>query len=167
MAASAAMNCSGVASQAPATNATHSDPPCIATPARVVTRDHAPGVDGTTAGACAWTSGTAALAKGGVPAGFSLAYQPVVRLPDSTPVAIEALARWTAPNGADIQPDAFVAAAEAAGLGAALDAMVWIWPARSSSRQAGSSFCTSTSVQPGWAARNSSGRSEERSTVAD
>jgi EAL domain-containing protein (putative c-di-GMP-specific phosphodiesterase class I) len=124
MAASAAMNCSGVASQAPATNATHSDPPCIATPARVVTRDHAPGVDGTTAGACAWTSGTAALAKGGVPAGFSLAYQPVVRLPDSTPVAIEALARWTAPNGADIQPDAFVAAAEAAGLGAALDAMV-------------------------------------------
>ncbi|MDT5003447.1 MAG: diguanylate cyclase [Mycobacterium sp.] len=63
-------------------------------------------------------------AKGGVPAGFSLAYQPVVQLPDSTPVAIEALARWTAPNGADIQPDAFVAAAEAAGLGAALDAMV-------------------------------------------
>ena len=63
-------------------------------------------------------------AKGGVPAGFSLAYQPVVRLPDRTPVAIEALARWTAPNGTDIQPDAFVAAAEAAGLGAALDAMV-------------------------------------------
>jgi diguanylate cyclase (GGDEF)-like protein len=63
-------------------------------------------------------------AKGGVPAGFSLVYQPVVRLPDTTPVAIEALARWTAPNGTDIQPDAFVAAAEAAGLGAALDAMV-------------------------------------------
>ncbi|WP_231988666.1 bifunctional diguanylate cyclase/phosphodiesterase [Mycobacterium sp. 1274761.0] len=63
-------------------------------------------------------------AKGGVPEGFSLAYQPVVRLPDATPVAVEALARWTAPNGADIQPDAFVAAAEAAGLGAALDSMV-------------------------------------------
>ncbi len=63
-------------------------------------------------------------AKGGIPAGFNLAYQPVVRLDDATPVAVEALARWTAPNGADIQPDAFVAAAEAAGLGAALDAMV-------------------------------------------
>ncbi len=63
-------------------------------------------------------------AKGGIPPGFSLAYQPVVRLPDATPVAVEALARWTAPNGTEIQPDAFVAAAEAAGLGAALDAMV-------------------------------------------
>ncbi|OBB00380.1 diguanylate phosphodiesterase [Mycobacteriaceae bacterium 1482268.1] len=63
-------------------------------------------------------------ARGSVPEGFSLAYQPVVRLPDATPVAVEALARWTAPNGADIQPDAFVAAAEAAGLGAVLDAMV-------------------------------------------
>ncbi|RDH79739.1 EAL domain-containing protein [Mycolicibacterium moriokaense] len=63
-------------------------------------------------------------AKGGIPEGFSLAYQPVVRLSDAAPVAVEALARWTAPNGADIQPDAFVAAAEAAGLGAALDAMV-------------------------------------------
>jgi diguanylate cyclase (GGDEF)-like protein len=63
-------------------------------------------------------------AEGRVPVGFSLVYQPVVRLPDASPVAIEALARWTAPNGTDIQPDAFVAAAEAAGLGAALDAMV-------------------------------------------
>ena len=63
-------------------------------------------------------------AKGGIPARFSLVYQPVVRLDDATPVAVEALARWTAPNGTDIQPDAFVAAAEAAGLGAALDAMV-------------------------------------------
>lgn len=63
-------------------------------------------------------------ANGSPPAGFSLAYQPVVALPDARPVAVEALARWTAPNGADIQPDAFVAAAEAAGLGAQLDAMV-------------------------------------------
>ncbi|WP_123024199.1 putative bifunctional diguanylate cyclase/phosphodiesterase [Mycolicibacterium stellerae] len=63
-------------------------------------------------------------ANGGIPAGFSLVYQPVVGLPDTTPVAVEALARWTAPNGTDIQPDAFVAAAEAAGLGAALDVMV-------------------------------------------
>ncbi len=63
-------------------------------------------------------------ARGGVPAGFSLVYQPVVELPDAGPVAVEALARWTAPNGTDIQPDAFVAAAEAAGLGATFDAMV-------------------------------------------
>jgi diguanylate cyclase (GGDEF)-like protein len=63
-------------------------------------------------------------ADGGAPAGFSLVYQPVVALPDATPVAVEALARWTAPNGTDIQPDAFVAAAEAAGLGDALDDMV-------------------------------------------
>ncbi len=63
-------------------------------------------------------------ANGGVPPGFSLAYQPIVRLPDATPVAVEALARWTAPNGTEVQPDAFVAAAEAARLGATLDAMV-------------------------------------------
>lgn len=63
-------------------------------------------------------------ASGGVPAGFSLAYQPVVRLPTGTPVAVEALARWTAPNGVRIAPETFVAAAEAAGLGAALDGLV-------------------------------------------
>jgi diguanylate cyclase (GGDEF)-like protein len=68
----------------------------------------------------------AALRKagGGVPPGFSLVYQPIVRLPDATPVAVEALARWTAPNGTEVQPDAFVAAAEAARLGATFDAMV-------------------------------------------
>ncbi|BBY78466.1 GGDEF-domain containing protein [Mycolicibacterium parafortuitum] len=63
-------------------------------------------------------------AKGGVPAGFSMAYQPVVRLPGQTPVALEALARWTAPNGIVVSPETFVAVAEAAGLGATLDAMV-------------------------------------------
>jgi diguanylate cyclase (GGDEF)-like protein len=63
-------------------------------------------------------------AKGGVPPGFSLAYQPIVRLPDATPVAVEALARWVAPNGIQIPPETFVAAVEAAGLGALLDAMV-------------------------------------------
>jgi diguanylate cyclase (GGDEF)-like protein len=63
-------------------------------------------------------------ANGGIPPGFSLAYQPIVRLPDGTPVAVEALARWTAPNGTEVAPDAFVAAAEAARLGATLDAMV-------------------------------------------
>ncbi|GJF10115.1 GGDEF-domain containing protein [Mycolicibacterium cyprinidarum] len=63
-------------------------------------------------------------ADGGVPVGFSLVYQPIVRLPDGVPVAVEALARWSAPNGIDISPETFVAAAEAAGLGAALDALV-------------------------------------------
>ncbi|MBI5341076.1 MAG: EAL domain-containing protein [Mycolicibacterium rufum] len=63
-------------------------------------------------------------AAGGVPAGFSLSFQPVVRLPDEMLVAVEALARWTAPNGIQIPPETFVAAAEAAGLGAMLDGMV-------------------------------------------
>lgn len=63
-------------------------------------------------------------AAGRVPEGFSLAYQPVVRLSDGTPVAVEALARWTAPNGMVIPPETFVAMAESAGLGAALDALV-------------------------------------------
>ncbi|CAN5631622.1 hypothetical protein BH09ACT7_BH09ACT7_58930 [soil metagenome] len=63
-------------------------------------------------------------ANGGVPRGFSLAYQPVVSLPDGAPVAVEALARWTAPNGMQISPETFVAVAEGAGLGAVLDAMV-------------------------------------------
>ncbi|MET0704556.1 MAG: EAL domain-containing protein [Mycobacterium sp.] len=64
------------------------------------------------------------LSGGGVPPGFSLAYQPVVALPHGTGVAVEALARWTAPNGMQIPPETFVAAAEGAGLGSVLDAMV-------------------------------------------
>jgi diguanylate cyclase (GGDEF)-like protein len=63
-------------------------------------------------------------ANGGVPPGFSLAYQPVVSLPDGTTVAVEALARWAAPNGMQIPPETFVAMAEGAGLGATLDALV-------------------------------------------
>ena len=61
---------------------------------------------------------------GHVPAGFTLLYQPIVALPEETLVAVEALARWTAPNGLQIPPETFVAAAESAGLGAALDRMV-------------------------------------------
>ncbi|MCB0948495.1 MAG: EAL domain-containing protein [Mycobacterium sp.] len=60
----------------------------------------------------------------GIPAGFSLVYQPIVGLPDGELIAVEALARWTAPNGIDISPETFVAAAEASGLGADLDALV-------------------------------------------
>ncbi|PRC45742.1 GGDEF-domain containing protein, partial [Mycobacterium sp. ITM-2017-0098] len=63
-------------------------------------------------------------ADGGVPPGFRLAYQLVVRLPEGTPVAVEALARWTAPNGIDISPETFVAVTEAAGLGAVFDSLV-------------------------------------------
>jgi diguanylate cyclase (GGDEF)-like protein len=63
-------------------------------------------------------------ARGGVPRGFHLAYQPVVSLPDGTPVAVEALARWTAPNGMQIPPQTFVATAEGVGLGALLDGLV-------------------------------------------
>lgn len=63
-------------------------------------------------------------ADGAAPAGFRLVYQHIVQLPEGRPVAVEALARWTAPNGMHIPPETFVAAAEAAGMGAALDALV-------------------------------------------
>ncbi|TCO49718.1 putative bifunctional diguanylate cyclase/phosphodiesterase [Actinocrispum wychmicini] len=63
-------------------------------------------------------------AHGAVPVGFSLSFQPIVRLIDEQPTAVEALARWTAPDGTHVSPEAFVPAAEAAGLGAELDALV-------------------------------------------
>jgi diguanylate cyclase (GGDEF)-like protein len=62
-------------------------------------------------------------AEGGVPDGFTMEFQPIVRLGDDTPVAVEALARWTAPDGTQIPPDTFVSAAEGAGLGAEMDAL--------------------------------------------
>ncbi|OBA60599.1 diguanylate phosphodiesterase [Mycobacterium sp. 1100029.7] len=63
-------------------------------------------------------------ANGAVPQGFQLKYQPVVSLPSGTPVAVEALARWTAPSGIQIPPQTFVSLAEANGMGARLDALV-------------------------------------------
>ena len=63
-------------------------------------------------------------ADGEVPAGFRLVYQPLVRLSDGAPYAVEALARWTALNGVELPPETFVAAAEGAGLGPALDRLV-------------------------------------------
>lgn len=63
-------------------------------------------------------------AQGGIPDGFCLSFQPIVRLADEAPVAVEALARWTAPDGTQVSPETFVPAVEAAGLGAALDALV-------------------------------------------
>ncbi len=63
-------------------------------------------------------------ADGGIPAGFGLVFQPIVRLPDATPVAVEALARWTTHDGTSVSPETFVRAAEGAGMGAELDALV-------------------------------------------
>jgi diguanylate cyclase len=63
-------------------------------------------------------------ANGEVPPGFRLLYQPVVALPGGAPVAVEALARWTAPSGIQIAPQTFVALAESNGMGAQLDALV-------------------------------------------
>jgi hypothetical protein len=63
IAVSAATYCSGVASQAPATNATHSDPPCIASPARVDSRENAVGVVGGNVATGASSSGIGAGAR--------------------------------------------------------------------------------------------------------
>lgn len=63
-------------------------------------------------------------ANGCIPEGFRLKYQPVVSLPHGAPVAVEALARWTTPNGIQIPPQTFVSLAEANGMGAQFDAMV-------------------------------------------
>ncbi|WP_422747643.1 putative bifunctional diguanylate cyclase/phosphodiesterase [Mycobacterium sp. WMMD1722] len=63
-------------------------------------------------------------AGGAAPPGFTLVYQPVVTLPDRATVAVEALARWTAPNGMQIPPPTFVAMAEGSGLGADLDLLI-------------------------------------------
>lgn len=51
-------------------------------------------------------------------------YQPVVRTCDAEPLAVEALVRWRRPDGSLVPPDGFVGAAEAHGLGGALDELV-------------------------------------------
>lgn len=63
-------------------------------------------------------------ANGGIPQGFRLTYQPIVALPHGALTAVEALARWTAPNGMQIPPQTFVSLAEANGMGAQLDTLV-------------------------------------------
>jgi diguanylate cyclase (GGDEF)-like protein len=57
-------------------------------------------------------------------AGFTVFYQPIVRLADGATVAVEALARWSHPEAGPVDPDVFVAVAERAGLVAALDDFV-------------------------------------------
>ncbi|MEU0795399.1 EAL domain-containing protein [Amycolatopsis sp. NPDC005961] len=63
-------------------------------------------------------------ASGGIPEGFGLVFQPIVRLADEVPVAVEALARWSTRDGTVVSPETFVRSAESAGLGAELDALV-------------------------------------------
>ncbi|KQC36115.1 bifunctional diguanylate cyclase/phosphodiesterase [Frankia sp. ACN1ag] len=65
-----------------------------------------------------------ALRRGGRSAGFDVHYQPIVRLRDRRPVALEALARWTAPGRGPVPPGTFVAAAENGGIVGALDDMI-------------------------------------------
>jgi diguanylate cyclase (GGDEF)-like protein len=43
-------------------------------------------------------------------------FQPIVTLPDTTPFALEALARWDHPTRGRVQPDDFITVAEKAGL---------------------------------------------------
>lgn len=47
---------------------------------------------------------------------FGLAYQPVVDMKSGRMVAVEALIRWRQPDGAELMPGDFIAAAEASGL---------------------------------------------------
>ena len=56
--------------------------------------------------------------------GFTVHYQPIVRMDDRTPVAVEALARWTHSLVGAVPPDVFVSIAERAGLIATLDNLV-------------------------------------------
>lgn len=64
------------------------------------------------------------LTSGTMPAGFTVVYQPIVRLADRRVIAVEALVRWVHPARGTISPDLFVSAAERAGAVAALDDLV-------------------------------------------
>jgi diguanylate cyclase len=60
-------------------------------------------------------------------AGFEVHYQPIVRLVDTTVLAVEALARWSHPLMGNVEPGTFTAVAERAGLAAVLDDFVLNW----------------------------------------
>ncbi len=57
-------------------------------------------------------------------AGFTVHYQPVVRLDDGMVVGVEALARWRHSTAGDIAPNIFVPVVERAGLSSELDNFV-------------------------------------------
>jgi EAL domain-containing protein (putative c-di-GMP-specific phosphodiesterase class I) len=67
---------------------------------------------------------TEALAGDPAEAGFTVFYQPIVRLDDGATVAVEALARWFHPVVGPVDTDVFVTVAERAGLVGALDDFV-------------------------------------------
>ncbi len=65
----------------------------------------------------------ASLRRGLALGEIAVRFQPIVRIADRLPVAVEALARWDAPH-APLGPDDFVPLAERAGMGSALSAAV-------------------------------------------
>ncbi|MEX5632294.1 putative bifunctional diguanylate cyclase/phosphodiesterase [Parafrankia sp. FMc2] len=89
---------------------------------RLVT--YRPGMTSPDAGAHLADALATALRRGGRSAGFDVHYQPIVRLRDGRPVALEALARWTDPGRGPVSPGTFVAAAESGGMVGLLDDLV-------------------------------------------
>ncbi|MCK9927064.1 EAL domain-containing protein [Frankia sp. Mgl5] len=89
---------------------------------RLVT--YRPGMASPEAGAHLADALATALRRGGRSAGFDVHYQPIVRLRDGHPVALEALARWTDPGRGPVPPGTFVAAAENGGMVGLLDDLV-------------------------------------------
>jgi diguanylate cyclase (GGDEF)-like protein len=63
--------------------------------------------------------------RGALAAGeFTLAYQPIVTLPDARPIAVEALLRWDSARLGRVPPDEFIPIAEEIGLIASIDRWV-------------------------------------------
>ena len=63
--------------------------------------------------------------RGALAAGeFTLAYQPIVTLPDARPIAVEALLRWHSARLGPVPPDEFIPIAEEIGLIASIDRWV-------------------------------------------
>ncbi|HEY9482200.1 MAG TPA: bifunctional diguanylate cyclase/phosphodiesterase, partial [Micromonosporaceae bacterium] len=63
--------------------------------------------------------------RGALAAGeFTLAYQPIVTLPDARPIAVEALLRWNSARLGRVPPDEFIPIAEEIGLIASIDRWV-------------------------------------------